>query len=104
MKITAPPKNANNVIVIPSSVSASITISNTAAAIRIPAPKAVKDNTNCSEKFIFRAIRAPTKDVPPANEVIASTVRISITSIAVLSSRPACIIYGGSICMIVVFD
>jgi hypothetical protein len=104
VKIIAPAKNANTVITMPSSVSASMTISNTAAAIRMPAPNAVKNNTCCSEKFLFRAIKAPTKEVPPANVVIASTVRISGASIAVLGSRSDRRTCGGSICMIVVFD
>jgi hypothetical protein len=83
----APPKNASNVIAIPRVVSASTTISDTAAAINMPAPNAVKNNTCCSEKFLFRASNAPTNEVPPANVVIAIPVRISVVSIAVLVSH-----------------
>ena len=84
-----PPKNASNVVAIPRVVSASMTISNTAAAISIPAPNAVKNNTCGSEKFFFRASKAPKNEVPPANAVMAITVRISVVSIAVLTSHLA---------------
>lgn len=104
VKIMAPAKNANIVNAIPRCSSASTTISNTAAAIRVPAPHAVKNNTCCSEKFLFRAINAPTKEVPPANAVIAITVRISVISIAVVSSHLDRRTYRDSICMIVLFD
>jgi hypothetical protein len=49
----------------------------------------VKNNTCGSEKFLFRAIKAPKNEVPPANEVMAITVRISVVSIAVLISHLA---------------
>ena len=69
VKIMDPAKNASIVNTIPRCSSASMTISNTAAAISMPAPNAVKNNPCCSEKFLFRANNAPTKDVPPANAV-----------------------------------
>ena len=104
VKIMAPAKNASIVSTIPRCSSPSTTISNTTAAISIPAPNAVKNNTCCSEKFLFCATNAPTKEVPPANAVIAITVRISVISIAVVSSHLARRTYRGSICLIVLFD
>lgn len=97
VKMMAPAKNANVVKVIPRLVSASMTISNIAAAINIPASNAVKNNICCSEKFLFLAINAPRKDVPPANVVIAITVRISVIPNAVvishLTRRIYCVLY-----------
>jgi hypothetical protein len=49
----------------------------------------VKNNTFGSEKFLFRASKAPKNEVPPANAVMAITVRISVVSIAVLISHLA---------------
>jgi hypothetical protein len=49
-----------------------------AAEIKIPAPKAVKNNTYLSLNLKYLAMSAPAKDVPPANAQIAITRSISI--------------------------
>ena len=78
----APKIKNKSVEIIPSDFSASITISNIAADIRIPAPNAVKNKTIDVEKFTYFAISAPMNEVPPANKVIPITVKISVNEIA----------------------
>ncbi len=82
VKIIAPKIKNKSVEIIPIDSSASITISNIAADIRIPAPNAVKNKITDVEKFTYFAIIAPMNDVPPANKVIQITVKISVNEIA----------------------
>ena len=58
-----------------------ITISNMAADIKIPAPKAVKNKRTDVEKCRYFAIIAPMKEAPPANKVMPITIKISINEI-----------------------
>ena len=67
----APAINAIIVTSNPTNFSASTTISNIAAAIKIPAPKEVRAKTALREKFILLAIYMPRKDVKPAKDVNA---------------------------------
>jgi hypothetical protein len=63
-----------------------------AAEIRIPAPKAVKNNTCLSLKFMYLAMSAPANEVPPANAHIATTRSKSIFSILGIVSRMAAVL------------
>jgi hypothetical protein len=54
-----------------------------AADIKIPAPNAVKNNITDVEKFTYFAISAPIKEVPPANNVMPITIKISVNEIVI---------------------
>jgi hypothetical protein len=59
VNIIAPPMKDKRVIVIPTSVSASMIILNTAAAINMPRQKQL-ELIRCSENLFFLEIIAPT--------------------------------------------
>jgi hypothetical protein len=80
VKTIEPATKAINVMIVPKVFSASITIPKMAAEIKMPAPKAVKNNTCLSLKLTYLAMSAPANEVPPANADIAITRTISIIS------------------------
>jgi F0F1-type ATP synthase membrane subunit a len=61
-----------------------------AAEIRIPAPKAVKNNVILSLKLTYLAMSPPTKEVPPANAHIATTLSMSIMSLLGIVMLASC--------------
>jgi hypothetical protein len=83
VNITAPKIKNKSVGISPIDFSARITISNMAADIRMPAPNAVKNNRTGFEKCTYFPINAPRKEVPPANNVIPITIKISVNEIGV---------------------
>jgi hypothetical protein len=77
-------------MIIPKDFSASITIPKMAAEIRIPAPKAVKNNTSLSLKLMYLAKSPPANEVPPANAHIATTLSMSIMSMLGIVMLASC--------------